>query len=483
MAGPTSRVRAKTIRPRFNTFSLIDLMTGRFLKGKDGLWYLDGGYGQIMGFGGRGNTFKSALSCTMASTVSLRYKFEYTEFYDSELSMKVGRVQDYIDSVVRDNHWAETPQILDLLDDDTTPWNMTNSAVQPGEMWWKDNCRGELSTREKIKEKDHRVTPFKELDGTYATMLNPWIFTVDSLSEFHTGSVERKYEKGTAGESDLNTEAMDDARSKAQIMKQMPTVAARGNYYFGLIAHADDELKMDMYAPSQKKLEGLKGNLKFKGVPGRGFSFLPNSVLLATGTSNGLNKADKMPEYPHPNMEPRVGDTDLRIIQFTELRGKSGPTGAVLDICFSQLEGLLVGVTEYHYIKEHAKEFGITSSGSGGAFKKLDLYPDVTFTRKTLRALLVEDPKFKRAMGITASLAYITMNWFDLEPQYRMSMQELHDSVVAAGYDWDEILSGTVEYWYFQDQEKEIGKPTITIMTLLDMALGILKPKVLKCSK
>jgi hypothetical protein len=458
-------------------------MTGRFLKGKDNLWYLDGGYGQIMGFGGRGNTFKSALSCTLASTASLRYQFEYTEFYDSELSMKVGRIQDYIDSVVRDHHWEERPDILQLLDDPDTPWNMTNSAVQPGELWWRDNCRGELANREKIKEKDHRITPFKEMDGTYATMLNPWIFTVDSLSEFHTGSVEKKYDKGTVGESDLNTEAMDDARSKAQLMKQMPTVAARGNYYFGLIAHADDELKMDMYAPSQKKLEGLKGNLKFKGVPGRGFSFLPNSVLLATGFRNGLNKSDKMPEYPHPDVEPRVGDTDLRFIEFTELRGKSGPTGASIEIAFSQIEGLLVGVTEFNYIREHAKEFGVTSSGSGGAFKKLDIYPEVTFTRKNLRELLEANAKFKRAMAITASLAYINMNWFHLDPEYRMSAQELYDKIKERGFDWNQILQDTVEYWYFQDQEEEIGKPTITIMTLLDMALGNLKPKMLSCSK
>lgn len=472
MAGPSNRARSKTVRPKFNTFSLADLMMGRCVKGKHGLWYINGGYPHIIGFAGRGNTFKSALSGTMAAIISLRYSFEYTEFYDTEMSMQPTRIQDYINSVASQHHWKEVPQIEDLMEDEKNTWNFTASDMQSGDQWWNEHCRAEREERRKTKDKDLRNTPFMNIDGTPVKVPNPWSFTIDSLSELHTASVEKKFEKGTIGESDLNTSAMDDARSKAQLIAQMPNVAAQGGFYFGLIAHADDELKMDMYAPSTKKLDGLKGNLKLKGVPGRGFTFLTNSCLLAVAIDNGLNKSDKMPEYPHPDVKPTVGDTDLRIVKYMELRGKSGPTGSVLDLAFSQREGFLVGVTEFHYLNAILKGWGMQSSGSGGAFKSLDLYPEVSFTRKTLRKTLREDPKFSRAMSITASLAYMYHNYFDIEPEKKIELPELYKAVQAAGFDWTKILEDTVEYWYFEDQADEINKPTVTARTILGMGTG-----------
>lgn len=472
MAGPSNRSTSNTIRPKFNVFSLLDHMMGRYVKGKGGLWYLNGGYPHIIGFAGRGNTFKSALSGTMATIISLRYKFEYTEFYDTEMSMQPARIQDYINGVARQHHWETVPNIEDLLESEENTWNFTASDKQSGDQWWVEHCRKPRDERSKLKDKQKRITPFRNIDGTSVLMPNPWSFTVDSISELHTASVERKFEKAVIGESDLNTEAMDDARSKAQLMKQMPNVAAQGGYYFGLIAHADDELQMDKYAPSTKKLNGLKGNLKLKGVPGRGFTFLTNSCLLATAIDNGLNKTDKMAEYHRPGTDPVVGDTDVRIVKYEELRGKSGPTGAVVDIVFSQRDGMLVGLTEYRYLQEGLKGFGITGSGSGLAFKTLDIYPGVTFTRKTVWGLLDNDPLLSRAMSITAGLAYIYHNHYDVPSEQKIELTELYQKIIDAGFSWEKILKNTVEYWYFDDQEKEIGKVTLTAKTILGMAHG-----------
>jgi len=482
MAGPANRSRSKTIRPKFNTFSLADHAMGRYLKGKHGLWYLNGGYPSILGFAGRGNTFKSALSGTMATMMSLRYEFEYTEFYDTEMSMQVARIQDYINSVAEQHHWDEVPQINELMESEATTWNFTASDLQTGDQWWADHCRKERVSRSKIADGKLRTTPWLNIDGSQVKIPNPWSFTVDSLSELHTASVEAKFEKGTIGASELNTEAMDDARSKAQLLKQMPNVAAQGGYTFGLIAHADDELKMDMYAPSTKKLDGLKGNLKLKGVPGRGFTFLTNSCLLAININNGLNKSDKMPEYPRPGTTPTVGDTDLRIVTYMELRGKSGPTGAIMELAFSQREGFLVGVTEFHYLKETLKSFGMESSGNGGGIKRLDLLPDVSFTRKTIREVCKENEKFSRALSITASLGHIYHNNFEIDEALKIPLAELYTKVKDAGFDWDKILSGSVEYWYFEDQTKKLNKPTVTARTILGMASGefTTKHKILK---
>ena len=70
--------------------------------------------------------------------------------------------------------------------------------------------------------------------------------------------------------------------------------------------------------------------------------------------------------------------------------------------------------------------------------------------------------------------------------------------MVEAGYDWDEILTNTVENWTFADQVKTGGlhealatilgvemkwKPTMSVRTLLGIAIDGLKPKYLTCKK
>lgn len=471
MAGPANRKRARTVRPKFNVFSLLDHLTGRYVRGRYGLWYMNGGFSHMMGFAGRGNTFKSAFSSTCIATASLRYEAEYTEFYDSEISLEPGRLQDFINSVAKNNYWKVIPQLDDLYVSETTPWNHTASDTQSGDEWWRDNNRNEIKGRSSLKDKDMRETPFKEIGGSFTRIPSPWFYNVDSLSEMHVAAVEKMYDKSDVGESDLNTEALKDAGSKAQMMKQMPVVGAKASIYYGLIAHADDEMKLDQYAPSQKKLGDLKGNLKLKGVPGRAFSFLTNNCFIAIAVGDAINRGDKMPEYPHPDAIARQGDTDLRFVKFQQLRGKSGPTGAVLDLVFSQKEGLLVGVTEFHNLKEVYTGYGMEIKGNNQGFR-LELYPDTFFTRKTVRKILNEDQKFGRAMSITAAMAYINHNWYDIEPEMRISPAELREKLIERGFDWDKILEDSVEYWYFNDQEESVGKLTLTAWTLLEMAVN-----------
>ena len=97
--------------------------------------------------------------------------------------------------------------------------------------------------------------------------------------------------------------------------------------------------------------------------------------------------------------------------------------------------------------------------------------------------MALENRRLQRALEITAGLAYIQNNWFRLEPEYHITPQELYDKVKEAGFDWDEILDNTVEYWQFKDQETKTSKRCVTVKTLLDMALKGLKPKFLTVKK
>ena len=208
MAGPSNRKHAPSLRPKYQWWSLYDRMTGRFVKGLGGLWYLTGGLGHMIGFTGRANTYKStAAGCCMATT-SLRYKFEYTEVYDTELTLKRSRIGDYIRSACYNNPQLGHYDLEELYASETTPWCHTSSDKQMGDEWWADNYRSEIENRRKIPESKRRVTPFIDFGGKYITVQNPWVSSVDSVSELQVNSVEEIYDDNNAGESGLNMVAV-----------------------------------------------------------------------------------------------------------------------------------------------------------------------------------------------------------------------------------------------------------------------------------
>lgn len=471
MAGPAGRKTAVAIRPCLNVFSLMDHMTGYYVRGKDGAWYCNGGLHHITGYAGRGNTFKTAFSTYNFITAYARYNAEYAEIYDTEMSFNINRVNTFASLIPE----AAGIDFGERILSENKSFNVLTSVEEYGDVWWK-GLRDSVDQRTNKNNKSRRLTPFIDFDGSYRSVEDPWLFNMDSFTMLQTKSTELMHDKNMVGESGLNTLAIKGAAAKHQMMSQMPIVTGMGNYYVGLVAHAGDELKMDQYAPSHKKLAGLKGDIKLKGVP-ENFSFLTNNCFIAV-KSAALLDSKKFPEYPASDAPEKIGDTDLMRVTFEQLRGKSGPTGATIDLIFSQKEGLLVPISEFFYLNKTLEGYGMEVKGNNAGFR-LDLYPDVYFTRKQIRKLVQDDPKFCRALAITAALGYISHNNYDLG-ELIVTPKELYSGLKERGYDWDEILSDTVEYWYFQDQAAAIGKPTLTAMTMLHMNAGDYVAKFLK---
>lgn len=479
MARPAGAQAAPDLRVKFNVFGLFDHFTGRYMRGSNGAWYLNGGFSHIMGFAGRGNTFKSTLSGTMMATISIRYDFAYTEFHDTEASLESERLDDYRQAVRRNDHIDYVESIYDAYDNNENTWLLSASdtksgKTQTGEEWWRNCVLNEIPGRLKEREKgtNWRITPFDMRGGEPVKVLNPWGYSIDSLSMMKVEAVEKMYDKGDAGEGELNTVWMKDAGAKAQLMEQMPNACSRGGYYLALVAHLDDKIELSQYAPNEKKLDGFLGNQKLKGVPGRQMSFVPNNLIVAQATDKLWDK-DKKPEYPHSDAEDRPGNKDLKAVTFEQFRGKSGPTGERLELIFSQKQGLLIGLTNFHYLKKYCGNYGMEVTGNNAGFR-LALYPSLHFTRKTVRKLLEDDAKFERAMEITACLAFIKFNWFTERSHMYIEPAELKTKIEEAGYDWDEILGETVQYWQFEDaKNKPNYKHTLTVKTLCDMAEGL----------
>lgn len=491
MAGPAKAVNGETVRPKFNVMSFIDHALGSYIRGDDNLDYLNGGFAHIMGFGGRGNTFKTFKVDQFHATIRLRYQSEWWSKYDTEVSAELARAETANIAAYRENHVEYDPDKHSLMAQINTDNFNFNAADQlQGEDWYASYIRDEVEGRHKqyISGKNLRETPFPDplREGKNRAILNPWHFFCDSLSEWHSSAVDTARDKSDVGSGDQNSLAMKDAKDKSDMMGRWPQALARGHFYMSFTVHVSDSIQMGRYAPD-KKLDDLKANIKFSGVPGRALTFLTNSLIVATASgemvrdksydsTRGVNE----PMYPKTDSRGFCSSqNDLKVIRYTQFRAKSGPTGVKYDLIFSQEEGMLVGLSEWHYLKDVMKQtYGMERRGN---FYTLALMPDDKFQRTTIRSEIESNFKLKRTLEILAAVCYMQNNWLTLEPELRLTADELYEGVIKAGYDWEEILTSTVEYWQFKDSAKLKGyKPTLTAKTLLRIAAGEnVKPKFL----
>lgn len=509
MAGPAGQIMGEVVRPRFNVHTLIDHALGEYELSEDGCYYLNGGYAHIMAISGRGNVFKTTWLDFLNCCMQARYNIGWSSKYDSEVSAQLSRSEVAMRSALRYMGIEVPPEIKIMAEMiGLGHYNLAGADVLAGEKWYSLYMRDEVEGRfkEYVKGKDLRVSPFPDpVRKSLKKMLDPWIFGLDSASEWHTGTLEDKHRKSEVGSADQNILNANDALHKANMMGRWPVLSARGNYYIGFTVHLTDGMVMGgQDANTGKLLDDFKGELKFAGVPRRAATFLPNSFLVATssGELKQQQTYDKRtgtsePMFPTSRSRGMASSTnDLKLVRYTQFRAKSGATGVKMDLPFSQEEGFLGNLANWYYIKEVLpNDYGIKRSGH---FYELDILPGTKFQRTTVRDQLDDDPKLARAMQITAGLGYMQNNWHTLPARFQITPQELYDKVVEAGYDWDEILTNTVENWTFADQVKTGGlhealatilgvemkwKPTMSVRTLLGIAIDGLKPKYLTCKK
>lgn len=496
MAGPAKQVIGEVVRPRFNVFTIIDHALGTYELGEDGLYYLNGGFAHIMAITGRGNVFKTMLLDYMIMSVMWRYKAEWGSKYDTEISAQLERLDVAIYSVFLANGWDYDPDrdsVYDMLMVKQN-YNLCSSDSLPGEDWWSQYIRDEVEARFKqyAKGQNLRLTQFIDpIRAKLKAILDPWLYGVDSMSEFHTTAIENARDKADIGTSDQNALAAQDPKQKSDMMSRWPTALARGGMYLGFTGHINDGLTMGRQdANTGKLLDDFKGDVKVAGVPKRALTFLTNSFLCATSSGElkqpqtyNSKTGTNEPMFPtFRNKSMASSNNDMKIIRYTQFRAKGGPTGVKFDLAFSQEEGLKAGLSLWYYLKEVLPgDYGFTRSGH---FYALDILPDVKFQRTTIRDMIEEDKKLNRAMQIVAGMGYYLNNNHRIACKYRITPAELFTKIKEQGYDWDEILSDkTVEYWMFQDQIKKDSPNTITVRTLLGMAFDECKPKFLTRKK
>lgn len=462
---------ALPVRPRLNVGAGFDVPTGTIVYGLKGEAILNGGYSNLVGWTGVGNSMKTLFGLHFNGVAGIRYKNASGRVYDTENTLDSERPKEvlrYATGLQNDPIGYEEA-INDLYDriifDDDAHMN--------GNAWFTE-IREAAAAR--VKDKKSAVdTPFRARGGGAMPYYDPHLEMCDSFSGFVPAAIEKLQDKADAGDSGRNMEAMTDARIKTQILQELNSVNPRAGIYMTMSAHMGKQHQLDPYAPKEKKLAFLKADHSLKNVPEKFYFYTTTlwytvrSVPLLTGDSN------KVPEYPQDSSDKTKGDTDLMEVELMTLRNKCGPTGACITLVVSQAEGVLPALSDFHHCKVNGR-YGIMGKDNNPnnlVNYFLELRPEVPLSRTTVRGKLDNDPLLARAVEITRDMHQMQTLWRDMDDELRCTPKELYEDIKAKGYDWDVLLK-TRGWWTYNQYDHEI--PFLSTYDLLRMRKGLYHP-------
>lgn len=433
---------------------LMDIPTGRYEIGKYGESILNGGLGNITGIVGIGNNFKSTIMHYMMLTAMSRFGGSAANTYDTEINISENRAKALASNVRELNN-------EDIINNGR--WKITDKTAYFGNEWFealKEFMTAKIDNAKSIT----KLSPFLARDGkTQLPMLIPTFSEIDSLTKFTTSSSDTMQDDNELGDSGANTLYMKEGQAKKRMLSYLPKPVQQSNNYMLISAHVGKNIPMDPRAAPVKKLQFLKNNDTLKGVTDD-FTFLTTNCWQCQNATPLFNDTTKGPEYPRHKEDNMKGDTDLFLVTLVQLRSKTGPSGLIMQIIVSQQEGVLPGLTEFHYIKVNDR-FGLCGSQQNYA---LDLLPDVSLSRTTVRGKLEENAQLRRAMTITSEMCQMKYLWHDLPDGLLITPKELYDRLKEIGYDWS-VLLGTRGWWTFDNDSKD-KIPFLSTMDLLNMA-------------
>lgn len=464
-------VASPRIVPKFNIGCMLDIPTGFPVRGARGETITLGGLHHFTGGTGEANSAKTGIALFQLLRVLARYKNSSLTILDTESTLPVERViaqaKRYCpDRVIpTDDGLGGVQYILDNI-------TVTNHSVYKGEAFFAD-FKNYGKDRPKLKA-DYIETPFVDPElKTRIKVLVPDLAFVDSFTMLNVSATEDMQNRTEAGDSKQNMLWMTGGRVKAQILNELPVISEQYGLYYYLTTQIGEEKDMDPYAPKRSTLSYLKSNLKIKGAPDT-YRYNAHNLWFNFKMKPILNQTTKAPEYPRNSEENNDKNSqDLQEVIIVSLRNKSGLSGEPMSIMYSQSQGVLPALSEFHAIKSAG--FGLVGDKKNYS---LALYPSVSLSRTTVRTKLDEDFKLRVALTLTSDLLQIKNEWGGALPVgFLCDAQTLYDDIKALGYDWDVLLNSR-NYWTFDQYNDEL--PFLSAMDLLYMREGSYTPYWLK---
>lgn len=454
----------------FNMGACLDIPSCSLILGAKGETITNGGLGTISGIAGAGNNYKTTMELYMLLSALAKVLESKVQtqlmIYDTEINTSIERIEELASAFKSIGQNAVTREDNVIIVVDKT----TISGDEFGEQLFK-------YMEEKMKDPKLKVEFQCFLDPyTHKPRILPipTFNLFDSWTGMETATVTSML-SGNLDDKDTNTFAMKQGMFKTKLLSQLPARGAQSNSYIGMTVHVGG--KVDIQAKpwevASKPLQYLNGGDSLKGT-GSNFTFYTNIAYQATDASAFYNQNTKAPEYPRdPNDTLK---SDLNKVKLTILRNKNGPSGVTIEILVSQDEGVLPTLTEFHNIKSQrtSGQVGYGISGNDRSYY-LDLYPDVSLSRTTVRSKIDTDAKLRRAINITSEMLQLSVYHGQImSSDIWCTPAELYQDLKDMGYDWDKLLD-TRGYWLINQYDKD-NVPYIHTVDLLKMRKGLYHP-------
>ena len=453
------------VRPILNIGSIFNIATGAYFKGQYNQNILSGGLHHIVSVEGPPNSFKSAILDFMNLSAANNYPVYTYSKYDTETTGSYIRLKSLCRPFSR---LKDIQHGSDELSPEDKKVVITSNIEMPGEVYFEN-----IKQIAKNKNKNDKLltTPFVTPGGKLLKSLPPFGTSIDSISEFKVTDVEEKIkEENMLGESGNNTYFLRNGLVKKLLMTQLPSITVGSGIYATMSVHVGNEFTMDVRAPKPHKLTYSKRGSKAMGST-KTYEYLVSTIYEIYNAVR-LNNAVKDTGVLYPSIESdRLPDCkDLMQVNIVITRNKYGETGIPINIIVSQRDGVLEHLSMFDELKEYDR-FGI--SGNNTSYV-LDLVPDITLQRTTVRNIIDENPKIRRALEITYEMMYMRHFWAPLPDGKMCTPAELYKGLKEKGYDW-EILLNTRNHWQYVEFEYDY-LPELSTMDLLEMRIDTYKP-------
>lgn len=464
-----------------NVSPIFDLQTTSMIKGKDGVWYMNGGLMPINALAGGNNTQKTGR--TVRDVASLLYRFPKAIilYGDTESTLDVSRLAESVDRLFGEEGYFE-----EHIEDKRFIY-MPNSAGKDGTYYHNKvkEIYVTLQALSESKDKDD-IAAYKELFfntpfwskklGKYIEERQPILFICDSISE--TNFDDLMFKQFEDGDIDAGgkkrTRDMEIGNLRRILMSDVCTLGPRVGVRSYWIAQSADVINMDG-KPKEKDSTFIRHNKKLQA---------PKAILKLPHIGVEIIRGQVLKQSDHSVTYPRGKESTIssnaksnpELVQYltTVFRNKSGSSGGDISFIGSQEQGILENLSMYDTLKEN-KYFGLDGSA---VRHTCSLMPDKSIMRTTVRDLLEgpdADPKLQRAVEIVYQYWYQVTFWDNFPENWKMTPAELYQKGVEVGLDWDDVLENTVYYWCDNPEIKKT-KHTLTIFELMEILVNGKKP-------
>ena len=367
-------------RVTFNTGTMLDIATGKFVKRGDNHMLL-GGLFLTSAVIGRKQTFKSSVSMSYFSRLMVNYPNAKGFVYDTEFSI---------------------PDI-DRVTTMGIPEHLRDSVADRSVLFDKSECSmdglfsmivGIMNDKVKHKKDYMQPTPFRDNHGEVITTMYPTFILIDSWTAMQMDEELDKIIKDGLTKGS-NTIYMEDGNAKTKMMRQLPMICKRANIVLLTTAHVGDKIEMSAYTPSNKDLPMMNMNDKTKGV-GSLFNFLVSTVI-QTKKVELLVDSNKKCFHPDGNSQ----DMELSTVSSVVCRCKNNISGSIIPHVMSQPDGLQDKL-DYYQLLRKGKVVPFTGNGS----VEMPMLPGTKFTRQNIRSKFRDNARFSRAMEVVGQYYY-----------------------------------------------------------------------------